>query len=174
MDSDGLGAAGTDAGVSAGSGLIHSGISDSGAKGVNGFSFCVSRAGVLSLFIHSGTISTGFEGAAGVSCSQSGTFSKGDTADAGGSAVVAPLIQSGIASMAEPEAAGGFIHSGSEGISVLGGFGELNQSGMLPGSTSNGPVFVSGFVHSGRDEGGSASTDGGGGAESQSGIPDTC
>jgi hypothetical protein len=69
---------------------------------------------------------------------------------------------------------GAFSHSGSEPVSPPVGCDELNQSGIFPGSTSKGPVFVSGLVQSGREEGGSASTDEGVGAESQSGIPDPC
>jgi hypothetical protein len=68
-------------------------------------------------------------------------------------------------------AGGGFNHSGSESTSTLVGFEVLNQSGMFLGSASKGPVFVSGLVHSGREEGGSPSMDAGG--ESQSGIPDS-
>jgi len=63
------------AGDSVGSGFIHSGISVSGAKSVDGFSLPVSGAGVLSPLIHSGMISTGLDCGAGFSCNQSGTLS---------------------------------------------------------------------------------------------------
>ncbi len=146
-------------------------MSVSGAKSEDALLPLVSAGGGLSIRIHSGMISTGLDCGAGVSCSQSGTFSAvGETA-ADPSDDEAPFIQSGIESETEP-AAGGFIHSGSGPMSALVGFEELNQSGIFPGSTSNGPVFVSGLVHSGSEDGGSASTDEGGGAESQSGIPD--
>jgi hypothetical protein len=116
-------------------------------------------------------ISTGLDCGAGFSCNQSGTFSAEGATAGDASGEEDPFIQSGIESEIEPPE-GGCIHTGSEPISGLAGFEELNQSGIFPGSTSSGPVFVSGFVHSGSEDDGSASTDDGGGAESQSGIPE--